>query len=226
MLPKEQIIDWFIQLCLALKYIHGMNILHRDIKCQNIFISKENVIKLGDFGIACVLQNTLDHAQTVIGTPYYLSPEICQRQPYNHKSDIWAMGCVLYEMISLRHPFESTDFAQLVLKILHGDFTPIPENHGTLLQDLVSVLLRVDPCERPSAKQILHIPAMQVYVNKVLARGRKQRSESVSCSEGQSVRKGNVWRKLDVIPSSENMSREKSKSECDVDVHAEEKSTG
>ncbi|CAB3998070.1 serine threonine- kinase Nek5-like [Paramuricea clavata] len=222
MLPKEQIIDWFIQLCLALKYIHGMNILHRDIKCQNIFISKENVIKLGDFGIACVLQNTLDHAQTVIGTPYYLSPEICHRQPYNHKSDIWAMGCVLYEMITLRHPFESTDFAQLVLKILHGDFTPIPENHGTLLQDLVTVLLRDDPCERPSAKQILHIPAMQAYVNKVLARGRTQRSESVSCSEGQSVRKGNVWRKPDVIPSSENMSQEKSKSECDV--HAEEKS--
>ena len=109
--------------------------------------------------------------------------------------------------------------------MLENDCSFFCRNHGTLLRDLVSVLLRVDPCERPSAKQILHIPAMQVYVNNVLARGRKQRSESVSCSDGQSVRKGNVWRKPDVIPSSENMSREKSKSECDVDIHVEEKSS-
>ena len=223
MFAKGQIIDWFVQLCLALKYIHGMNILHRDVKCQNIFLSKENVIKLGDFGIACVLQNTLDHAQTVIGTPYYLSPEICQRQPYNHKSDIWAVGCVLYEMITLHHPFESADFPQLVLKILHGDVTPIPEDHGTLMQDLVSVLLRVNPSERPSAKQILHIPAMQPYVSKVLARGRTQRSESVSCGEEQSVNNGgNVWRKPNVISSLEKESNNRSTSEGEVEPHNHE----
>ena len=91
-------------------------------------------------------------------------------------------------------------------------------NHGTLLQDLVSVLLRVEPKERPSAKQILHIPAMQPYVNKVLTRGKTQRSESVSCSEGQSVRKSNVWRKPDIIPSLESTNEGKRRSEYEVDV--------
>ncbi|XP_028393236.1 serine/threonine-protein kinase Nek3-like [Dendronephthya gigantea] len=214
LLPNEQIIDWFIQLCLALKYIHGLNILHRDIKCQNIFITKESVIKIGDFGIACVLQNTMDHACTIIGTPYYLSPEICQRQPYNHKSDMWALGCVLYEMITLRHPFESADFPQLVFKILHSEYNSISENRGPLLQDLVSVLLRVEPSERPSAKQILHIPAMQSYVNKVLARGRSQRSESVSCGDEQSSRKANVWRKPVVIPALGNKIEDHSRNLC------------
>ena len=82
---------------------------------------------------------------------------------------------------------------------------------------MVDVLLRVDPSERPSAKQILHIPAMQPHVNKVLARGKTQRSESVSCSEGRGHRKENVWRKPDVISDLENESKERSRNECDVD---------
>ncbi|XP_065592368.1 serine/threonine-protein kinase Nek1 isoform X5 [Cyrtonyx montezumae] len=100
---EDQILDWFVQICLALKHIHDRKILHRDIKSQNIFLTKDGTIQLGDFGIARVLSSTVELARTCIGTPYYLSPEICQNRPYNNKSDIWALGCVLYEMCTLKH---------------------------------------------------------------------------------------------------------------------------
>jgi len=100
---EDQILDWFVQMALAIKHIHDKKILHRDLKTQNIFMTQSGQIKIGDFGIARVLQHTYDCAQTAIGTPYYLSPEICQEKPYNQKSDIWSLGCILYEMCTLRH---------------------------------------------------------------------------------------------------------------------------
>ncbi len=72
-----------------MKHVHDRKIIHRDLKCQNIFLTKDNVIKLGDFGIAKVLSNTREKAKTVIGTPYYLSPEIIESKPYSFKTDIW-----------------------------------------------------------------------------------------------------------------------------------------
>ena len=107
--PQDRILDWFVQLCLATKYIHNRHILHRDIKSQNIFLTEAGKIKLGDFGISKMLDNSKELANTCVGTPYYLSPEICQNKPYNSKSDVWALGCVLYEMASLKHPFEIPD---------------------------------------------------------------------------------------------------------------------
>ena len=74
---EDQILDWFVQMALAIKHIHDRKILHRDLKTQNIFMTQSGSIKIGDFGIARVLQHTYDCAQTAIGTPYYLSPEIC-----------------------------------------------------------------------------------------------------------------------------------------------------
>ncbi|MED6243664.1 Serine/threonine-protein kinase Nek5 [Ataeniobius toweri] len=86
---EEQIADWFIQICLGLKHIHDRKILHRDIKSQNIFLTNAGMkVKLGDFGIARILNNTLEMARTCVGTPYYLSPEICESRPYNNKTII------------------------------------------------------------------------------------------------------------------------------------------
>ena len=83
---------------MALEYVHGRKILHRDLKSQNIFLTANNTIKLGDFGISKVLENTCDQALTVQGTPYYMSPEVCQSKPYTYTSDVWALGCILYEL--------------------------------------------------------------------------------------------------------------------------------
>ena len=94
-LPESDILSWFIQIALALQYIHKKNILHRDLKTQNIFLTSKKMVKIGDFGISKWLSHTLDLATTAIGTPHYLSPEICRRQPYSHKSDMWSLGLEL-----------------------------------------------------------------------------------------------------------------------------------
>eukprot|EP00466_Bigelowiella_natans_P016412 jgi/Bigna1/37361/e_gw1.19.100.1 len=102
---EKKIVDWTIQICLALKHIHDRKILHRDIKSQNVFLMKNGMVKLGDFGIAKTLKHTEALAKTQIGTPYYLSPEICKNKPYANKSDMWAVGVLMYELCCLRHPF-------------------------------------------------------------------------------------------------------------------------
>jgi NIMA (never in mitosis gene a)-related kinase 1/4/5 len=104
---EEQIIDWFTQICLGMKHVHDRKIIHRDIKAQNVFLTKEGAIKLGDFGIARILHNTVDVTKSVVGTPYYLSPEIIDGLPYSFKSDVWSLGVLLYEMCALKPPFDA-----------------------------------------------------------------------------------------------------------------------
>lgn len=95
------ILDWFVQLCLGVQHIHNKKVLHRDLKTSNVFITKGNRVKIGDFGISKILENTVQLAGTSLGTPYYLSPEICLGQKYDYKSDMWMLGCILYELCTL-----------------------------------------------------------------------------------------------------------------------------
>ncbi|KAM6401325.1 serine/threonine-protein kinase Nek1 isoform 9-T9 [Pluvialis apricaria] len=165
---EDQILDWFVQICLALKHIHDRKILHRDIKSQNIFLTKDGTIQLGDFGIARVLNSTAELARTCIGTPYYLSPEICQNKPYNNKSDIWALGCVLYEMCTLKHAFEAGNMKNLVLKIISGPFPPISMHYSYDLRNLLSQLFKRNPRNRPSVNSILEKNFIAKRVEKFL----------------------------------------------------------
>ncbi|XP_067993213.1 serine/threonine-protein kinase Nek1 isoform X14 [Melanerpes formicivorus] len=166
--PEDQILDWFVQICLALKHIHDRKILHRDIKSQNIFLTKDGTIQLGDFGIARVLNSTAELARTCIGTPYYLSPEICQNKPYNNKSDIWALGCVLYEMCTLKHAFEAGNMKNLVLKIISGPFPPVSVHYSYDLRNLLSQLFKRNPRNRPSVNSILEKTFIAKRVEKFL----------------------------------------------------------
>ncbi|EPQ04319.1 Serine/threonine-protein kinase Nek1 [Myotis brandtii] len=122
---EDQILDWFVQICLALKHVHDRKILHRDIKSQNIFLTKDGTIQLGDFGIARVLNSTVELARTCIGTPYYLSPEICENKPYNNKSDIWALGCVLYELCTLKHAVRGSCVKLLIYRTASSVWGPL-----------------------------------------------------------------------------------------------------
>ncbi|XP_019377313.1 PREDICTED: serine/threonine-protein kinase Nek1 isoform X5 [Gavialis gangeticus] len=165
---EDQIMDWFVQICLALKHVHERKILHRDIKSQNIFLTKDGTIQLGDFGIARVLNSTVELARTCIGTPYYLSPEICQNKPYNNKSDIWALGCVLYEMCTLKHAFEAGNMKNLVLKIISGSFPPVSMHYSYDLRNLLSQLFKRNPRDRPSVNSILEKNFIAKRVEKFL----------------------------------------------------------
>lgn len=157
-------VDWFFQIALALKHVHDKNILHRDLKTQNIFLTKASMVKLGDFGIAKVLNSETEMARTVIGTPYYLSPELCEDQPYNQKSDIWALGCVLYELTTLRHAFDGQNLPALVLKILRGVYPPIPPQYSSDLRDLIGSMLQKLPQDRPHINDIIAKPFIRARI--------------------------------------------------------------
>ncbi|CAH2224973.1 serine threonine- kinase Nek5 isoform X1 [Pelobates cultripes] len=167
---EDQILSWFVQISLGLKHIHDRKVLHRDIKAQNIFLSSNGTVaKLGDFGIARVLNNTMELARTRVGTPYYLSPEICDNLPYNNKTDIWSLGCVLYELCALKHPFEAQSLHQLVIKICRGRFEPISSKYSYDLRGLIAQLFKISPRDRPSINSILKKPLLEKMIKRFLS---------------------------------------------------------
>eukprot|EP00928_Gymnodinium_smaydae_P018207 TRINITY_DN1692_c0_g4_i1.p1 TRINITY_DN1692_c0_g4~~TRINITY_DN1692_c0_g4_i1.p1 ORF type:complete len:506 (+),score=102.26 TRINITY_DN1692_c0_g4_i1:90-1607(+) len=166
--PQEQVLRWFTQAILALKYIHDMHILHRDLKSGNFFLSKSGNLKMGDFGIAKVLECTAACAQTQIGTPYYLSPEICQGKPYAWGSDIWSMGCILFEMCARKVPFDAPDLKSLIQKITKGPSPEVPSEYSAPVKALCKELLDRDPAKRPPAAEILKRPVVQDMVRRML----------------------------------------------------------
>ena len=154
-LQENTVLDIFTQICLSLKHIHDRKILHRDIKSPNILLSSNGLVKLSDFGVAKCLSFTIEKAKTFTGTPYYLSPEIVQNIPYSFKSDIWSLGVLLYEMCCLKLPFIAKSIPLLTLKIINGQYEPIPDIYSIELKSLVNMLLTVDNQKRPTINEIL-----------------------------------------------------------------------
>lgn len=165
---ESQIVRWFTQGSLALKYMHERHVLHRDLKSQNLFITGSGRLRIGDFGIAKVLDNTAAFAKTTIGTPYYLSPEICQERPYSWSSDVWAMGCILYEMAALRVPFDAPNIRALVSKITRGPMPIVPSRYSADLQRLCADLLQREERKRPSSTDVLRYPIVQTEIRVML----------------------------------------------------------
>jgi NIMA (never in mitosis gene a)-related kinase len=133
---NEEILDWIAQLVLGMCHMHSKNILHRDIKPDNIFLSKDHVAKLGDFGVSKAL--TLSQsADTFCGTPFYMSPEVCGHESYNKQSDVWALGCSIYEMATLDRPFgkDQDDLQGLFRCIRDKEVDPLPERIDPKISD-------------------------------------------------------------------------------------------
>lgn len=145
-----------IQMVKGLKALHDLKILHRDLKSANVFLSQDGSAKLGDLNVSKVARRGLGYTQT--GTPYYASPEVWKDQPYDNKSDIWSLGCVLYEMITLRPPFRAENMEGLYNKVIKGQFHRIPERFSSDLNTIVKLLIQVQSENRPSCDQILKHP--------------------------------------------------------------------
>jgi len=156
-MEEKDIWVFAIQMIIGLKALHDMKILHRDLKSANVFLLEEAAgIKLGDLNVSKVLKNNMAYTQT--GTPYYASPEIWRDQPYNTKSDIWSLGCVIYEMCALKPPFRGKDMESLYQKVKRGIFDPIPSHYSIDLYHLISMCLQISATSRPSCEQLLVNP--------------------------------------------------------------------
>ncbi|OHT11129.1 CAMK family protein kinase [Tritrichomonas foetus] len=157
-LTEDVILKIFIQITVALRYIHEHKIVHRDLKPQNIFMTRVGVVKVGDFGVSRALETTNELMETKVGTPYYLSPEIWNNEPYNSQTDIWSLGCILYELCALKKPFKASNINQLIVAIFNGGYEPLTTRYTEDLRKLVNAMLEQDPKVRPTAADILAIP--------------------------------------------------------------------
>ena len=156
---EHEIMNWFVQILQALQFCHRHKVLHRDLKTSNVFLTNSaRTVKLGDFGISRVLEGTLEAAVTVVGTPYYMSPEVCKNSPYTFKSDVWSLGCVLYELCVLKHAFSASNLLGLVYKIVQERYEAIPSHYSEGLGDLIARLLRKKAEKRPSVDELLDDP--------------------------------------------------------------------
>ncbi|XP_051264031.1 serine/threonine-protein kinase Nek2 [Dicentrarchus labrax] len=159
-LEEQLILRVMAQLTLALKECHRRSdgratVLHRDLKPANIFLDIRQNVKLGDFGLARILNHDTSFAKTFVGTPYYMSPEQINRMSYNEKSDIWSLGCLLYELCALSPPFTAYNQKDLAEKIRQGKYRRIPYRYSEDLNTLLSKMLNLKDYLRPSVESIL-----------------------------------------------------------------------
>lgn len=166
--PEDMILNWFTQMCLGVNHIHKKRVLHRDIKSKNVFLTQNGKVKLGDFGSARLLSNPMAFACTYVGTPYYVPPEIWENMPYNNKSDIWSLGCILYELCTLKHPFQANSWKSLILKICQGSLSPLPSHYCCELQYLIKQMFKKNPSHRPSATTLLSRGSLARRIEKCL----------------------------------------------------------
>ena len=153
---EQEIWKTFVQLLKGLKSLHDLNILHRDIKSANVFLFEGGICKLGDLNVSKVARKGLGYTQT--GTPYYASPEVWEEQPYDSKSDVWSLGCVIYEMATLRPPFQAQSMEELYKKVMRGIYPKISSRYSEDLSDVLKLMIQVEVGARPSCEELLKMP--------------------------------------------------------------------
>jgi NIMA (never in mitosis gene a)-related kinase 1/4/5 len=154
--PENEIWSYLIQILMGLRSLHNVKIMHRDLKCANIFL-KSGIIQLGDLNVSKLIKRSqMDHTQT--GTPYYASPEVWSNKPYDYKSDIWSVGCIIYELCALKPPFRASGLEELYKAVTKGKYEPIPRIYSQELGQIIAIMLQVEQSLRPDVSRLLSNP--------------------------------------------------------------------
>ena len=164
--------EWIIQILEGLKYLHDNKIMHRDLKCANIFLMKNGQLKIGDLNVSKLAKNNMAKTQT--GTPFYLAPEIWKDLPYDYKCDIWSVGCIIYELCTSRPPFRGTSLKEVCHNVMTGYYLPI-SGFSNDMREIISKMLIVDPKRRYSTDELLNCEIIKKRIksskNEIIAQG-------------------------------------------------------
>uniref|UniRef100_A0A7S3QYD2 non-specific serine/threonine protein kinase n=1 Tax=Dunaliella tertiolecta TaxID=3047 RepID=A0A7S3QYD2_DUNTE len=183
-LPEPLVWKFLIQSLLGLQHIHSKKIIHRDMKALNLFLDSNQNIKIGDLGIARALSDGSQFARSLVGTPYYLSPELCEDKPYNEKSDVWATGVVMYECCTGHYPFDAQNEGALIRKILRGQYPPITGPYSSALVQIINLMLTHKYTMRPDTASLLRNP---IIVGKAKSLGIDMNPHPSESTEDQPV---------------------------------------
>lgn len=157
----------FYQIVLALDDIHNRRMMHRDLKSANVFLMSSGIIKLGDFGFSKQYSDSvsLDVGTSFCGTPYYLAPELWERRRYSKKADMWSLGVILYELLTLQKPFKGPSQREIMQQVVRGHYDPFMSNVSRSMKSLVDPLLSKDPADRPTTAQLLNTEYLKYVAN-------------------------------------------------------------
>ena len=171
------IINWLIQTCLGLKYLHNLHVIHRDIKPQNIFLTKKGIIKIGDFGISKVLDRNHKNTKTQIGTPLYMPPEVIESIKYDYKADIWSLGITFFELMYFSRPFGGNHTINLFMNIIKGKKRKSVNNNNNIYSEeligIINKMISNDPNKRPTIDEILNVPFINKHLKEFLGKNKK-----------------------------------------------------
>lgn len=218
-IEEEVLWKYLIQLTEGLQHLHSRRILHRDIKASNIFVDGDGNVKIGDLGLGKILTGTAQCAQSKVGTPLYFSPEICEGKPYDTKSDVWALGCLMHELATLRPPFHAQNQIALAKKIVNDQpDLRIPSKYSKEMQFIIGKMLEKDPRKRPSPDSLLNYSAVQIRADRAKFREREEelvgavqleRERGVQAEEKQAL----MQVKMDELLLAQKQERESRQSE-------------
>ena len=174
---EKIIINWLIQICLALKYIHELHVIHRDIKPSNIFLTKKGIIKIGDFGISKILAKDYKNTKTHIGTAIYMAPEVIESEKYDYKADIWSLGITFFELTTFNFPFKGNNEFALLMNIINGKkYNSINNINGNYYSDeliyIINRMIQKNPKDRPTIGEILDVPIIKKNLEEFLAKNK------------------------------------------------------